>query len=204
MLTKVDELFRSDHYYLSPTDECYFIGEYTARQGFQFSSTNDLIYNLKKKMDKRGRPEWAYKGWAIRTAAEQVMQSLNPDFLRTATFVPIPPSKVMLDPLYDDRMSQVVRLLGPETDARELVNQTQSMADAHSAEERPRPDDLYAIYRIDRALVDPKPRQLAVVDDVLTTGAHFKAMQRLLNETYPGVPLVGIFVARRVPETDPA
>ena len=72
------------------------------------------------------------------------------------------------------------------------------------AEERPKPDDLYANYEIDGALVDPKPRQMAVVDDVLTTGAHFKAMQRLLNEMYPDVPLAGIFIARRVPETDPA
>jgi hypothetical protein len=204
MLTKLDELLRSDHYYLCSSDECYFIGEYTARQGFQFSFTNDLIYNLKKRMDKRGRPEWAYKGWAIRTAAEQLRGSLNPDFLRTATFVPIPPSKAKFDPLYDDRMSQVLRLLSPNIDARELVNQTESMSDAHSAEERPKPDDLYTNYEIDGALVDPRPRQMAVVDDVLTTGAHFKAMQRLLNEMYPDVPLVGIFIARRVPETDPA
>jgi hypothetical protein len=204
MLTKLDELLRSDHYYLCPTDECFFIGEYTARQGFKFSSTNDLIYNLKKKMDKRGRPEWMYKSWAIRTAADQLRNSLNPDFLRAATFVPIPPSKTKLDPLYDDRMSQVLRLLGPDVDARELVNQIQSMEDAHSTEQRPTPDDLYAKYEIDGALVDARPRQMAVVDDVLTTGAHFKAMQRLLNETYPGMPLIGIFIARRVPETDPA
>jgi hypoxanthine-guanine phosphoribosyltransferase len=40
---------------------------------------------------------------------------------------------------------------------------------------------------------------LVVVDDVLTTGAHFKAMQRILNERFPDVSLIGVFVARRVP-----
>ena len=65
----------------------------------------------------------------------------------------------------------------------------------------PGPDELYQRYQIDQTLTEPVPRLIAVVDDVLTTGAHFKAMQRILNETFPGVPLIGLFLARRVPET---
>ena len=61
------------------------------------------------------------------------------------------------------------------------------------------PDELYALYRIVEELVNPNPTSLVVVDDILTTGAHFKAMKRILNERFPDVPLIGVFVARRVP-----
>ena len=36
-LTKIDDLTRPDHYYLSSADECYCLGEYTARAGFAYS-----------------------------------------------------------------------------------------------------------------------------------------------------------------------
>jgi hypothetical protein len=64
-LTEIDDLARPDHWYLTPEDNCYFLGEYTARKGFAFSATNQLVLNFKKSMDKRGTPEWWYKDRAI-------------------------------------------------------------------------------------------------------------------------------------------
>jgi hypothetical protein len=202
MLTKLDELNLPDHWYLTADDECYFIGEYTAGRGFAHSATNQLILNLKKSVDRCGLPEWRHKEMAIRRAAVELRNSLNPQFLTSATFVPIPPSRVVEDPLYDDRMSQVVRLLDGGVDGRVLVLQLASMRDAHSAANRPGPGNLYSNYRIDNTLVDPRPSQVAIVDDVLTTGAHFQAMKRILLETYPDIPVVGLFLARRVPNTE--
>ena len=201
MLTKIDELNLPDHYRLDLTDECYFIGEYTAGRGYLYSSTNQLILNLKKTIDRRGLPEWAYKERDIRRAAATLRASLNPEFLARATFVPVPPSHIVGDPLYDDRMTQVVLAIDPTVDARELVRQTETMQDAHSAEYRPGPEALYSNYRIDEGFIDPPPTVIAVVDDVLTTGAHFKAMKRVLQGTFD-VPVIGIFLARRVPNTD--
>ena len=59
--TKVDDLNLQDHSYLNDIDICYFIGEYTARKGFAYSNTNNLILNFKKTRDRQGRPEWCYK-----------------------------------------------------------------------------------------------------------------------------------------------
>ena len=64
-LSKIHELTRPDHTFLEPEDECYYIGEYTSRKGFAFSGTNDLINNLRKPVERRGRPEWKWKEWAI-------------------------------------------------------------------------------------------------------------------------------------------
>lgn len=202
MLTKVDDLNLPDHWYLDTSDECYFIGEYTAGRGFAHSATNQLILNLKKSVDRRGLAEWRHKESAIRQAASSLRNSLNPEFLTSATFVPVPPSRVTTDPLYDDRMTQVIQLLDENVDARPLVIQLANMHDAHSAATRPGPSNLYENYGVDPDLVEPSPSQVAVVDDVLTTGAHFKAMKRILRDTYPDVRVVGLFLARRVPNTD--
>ena len=56
-LTRIDALARPDHGYLTEDDHCYFIGEYTARKGFAYSASNNLLLNFKKGMDRRGRPE---------------------------------------------------------------------------------------------------------------------------------------------------
>jgi predicted amidophosphoribosyltransferase len=99
-------------------------------------------------------------------------------------------------------MFQVLQQLGVDVDARELVVQVESYDASHgAANARPGPDELYQNYRIDQDCVQPAPKSIAVVDDVLTTGAHFKAMHRILKETFPDVPLIGVFLARRVPGT---
>ena len=127
---------------------------------------------------------------------------MNPDYLRVATFIPVPPSRAKDDPLYDDRMVQVLQQFGPDVNVREIVVQSESYDPSHGpAGSRPGPDEIYQRYKIDQAQLEPEPRSIAVVDDVLTTGAHFKAMQRILSEAFPAVPLIGLFFARRVPET---
>lgn len=90
--TRIDDLTRPDHWYLAEDDTCYFLGEYTARQGYAYSDTNQLVINFKKPMDRRQFPEWRYKEAAIRQAAEAFRKGLNPEALDRLTFVPIPTS----------------------------------------------------------------------------------------------------------------
>jgi hypothetical protein len=203
MLTRIDDLHLPDHRRLGREDECYFIGEYTAGKGYDHSNTNQFIYNLKKSVHRRGLPDYWHKEEAVRRGAYELRRSLNPDFIERATFVPIPPSYAQSDPLYDDRIIQLLGLVGPAVDVREIVRQTESMPSAHLAEgHRPGPQEIYDIYEIENSVCEPTPTLIAVVDDVLTTGAHFKAMKRILQEKLPGVHVVGLFMARRVPDTE--
>ncbi len=201
-LTKIDELTRPDHSYLTAADECYFLGEYTARKGFAFSTTNRLIFNLKKSMDRRGRSEWPYKAMAIQTVADALRAALNDKARQTLTFVPVPPSKTKTDPLYDDRLAQVLRGVWPgqAVDVRELIVQPQSSDAVHDRDDRPKPADLEARYVVDRGFLPPPPQAIAVVDDMVTTGAHFVAVRNMLRREFPDIPVMGIFIARRVPE----
>jgi len=199
--TKIDEINRKDHYYIVEEDQCFFIGEYTSRKGFQHSQTNQLVLNLKKGMDRRGRPEWRYKQEAIEKAGRTLGAVLSQNALDNFTFVPVPPSKAKSDSLYDDRMVQVVRHIraGRPVDGRELILQHTSTEPAHDRDQRPTPEDIAALYEINEQFVSqPRhPVALIIVDDVLTTGAHFKATQAVLKKQFPEVPIFGLFVARR-------
>jgi predicted amidophosphoribosyltransferase len=70
----------------------------------------------------------------------------------------------------------------------------------HDQENRPTPEQIQANYGIDPALRDPDPQVIGLFDDVLTTGAHFRAASAALKQSFPGVRIVGLFIARRVPE----
>lgn len=199
---KIDELARPDHWYLEAEDECYYIGEYTARGGHACSETNQLIHNFKKGVERRGRPEWAYKERAIGTIANMIRANIKNDAV--LTFVPIPPSKAKDHELYDDRMSRVLAFAsaGRPSNVRELIIQIRSVEATHVSNARPTPDEVLQNYQLDEALCLPEPQLIFLVDDVLTTGCHFKAAKRLLSARFPNVSIMGLFVARRVPKSD--
>lgn len=200
-LQKIDELTRRDHYYLEGGDHCYYFGEYTAGAGHAYSATNQLIHNLKKTMDKRGTAQWRHKGIAIDQVAQLLRSAIKAE--AQLTFVPLPPSKAKDDPLYDDRLVQVLQAVctGRPAEYRELLLQRQSVPAAHTSDVRPTPAEVAANYEINEEAADPPPQTIFLLDDVLTTGCHFKAAQCVLTERFPQANVVGLFIARRVPKS---
>ena len=200
--SEIDDLTRPDHHYLTKADKCYFLGEYTAGAGYSCSPTNDLILNLKKEMDRRDLPEWRHKIRAIQEATRAFGDGLKPEALRKLTFVPIPPSKAHTDPLYDDRLIKMLRAIQPGValDVRELILQIQNTIAAHTPGPRLPPGVLQGVYRIDESLSRSPRQTIAIVDDVITTGAHFLAAKMVLSVRFPDVQIIGLFIARRVPE----
>ncbi len=202
-LTEIDDLTRPDHYYLDASDICLFLGEYTARKGFSFSATNQVVLNFKKSVDRRGRPEWQHKERAIREVGHAFAGAIKGEWLANTTLVPIPPSKAKADPFYDDRMLRMLRAIpaAQSLDIRELLTQRQTMEAAHDADVRPGPDEIAAGYQLDETLCTPIPGTIALFDDVVTTGAHFVAASRMLRARFSQARVFGFFIARRVPET---
>lgn len=203
--TQIDGLTRSDHHWLAEDDRCFFLGEYTARRGYAYSPTNNLILNFKKTPDHRGRREWKYKEEAIRQVAKAFRAALGAS-PPPRTFVPVPPSKAADDPLYDDRVMRMRLAIWPSqaADVRKIIVQPESTEPAHETVDRPTPQQIKAAYRIDEAVANPPPASIAIVDDVLTTGAHFWAASTVLAERFLAAQIVGLFVARRAPDADSA
>lgn len=194
-LRLVGDLERPDHHLLRPEDECAFLGAYTAQAGYEHSSTNNLIYNLKKPMTRRGQRDWPHKQRAIGDAAAALRNVLDPEEIKRWTIVPIPPSKPVGHAEYDDRVSQIAHLVSPGG-VREVIR-TSRLREARHLGAAPRNlEGLRSTLDIDRALIEPRPRGVILLDDVLTTGCSFRVCKTMLAEIWPEVPVFGLFVAR--------
>jgi hypothetical protein len=195
-LRTVTGIERGDHHWLTAEDECFFVGEYTPRAGWKHSTTNQLILNLKIKPEHRGTYRWNHKRAAIADAARAIIGGLRPETRGTATFVPIPPSKMPGDPEYDDRILRLARQIST-SDVRELIKAQRSRDAAHGGDARRNLAALRDTLQVDYGLAEPSPTMIILLDDLLTTGRSFRVCKDMLAEAFPGVRIVGLFVARR-------
>jgi hypothetical protein len=205
-LVRIDELLISEHGSLSLLDECYYLLEYTAREGYGHSTGNDLIQNLKKPMDRRGRPEWKWKTLAIQKIAQELTPALPVVInFATTTIIPIPPSKIRTNPLYDDRLMQILRRACPrDADIREIISCSEDMTAAHETDHRPSVQEIMDNYRWSDPIRPAIRPNVVFFDDMVTGGNHYVACRNFLHERYPNMRIVGVFVARRVlPATSP-
>lgn len=197
-LRRIGELERPAHYHLDSGDECYFLGDYTARKGYGFSVTNQHIANLKKHPRHRGTAQWRHKQSAIELIGRTISENLNPETLQIITFVPIPPSKTPSHPEYDDRMAQVARAIGPDADVRELIVSAMDREPRHGADRRRDPVALRESLQLRAEPLSPPSGMIVLIDDVLTTGCSFKVCKSMLTGRWPALAVIGVFVARRV------
>lgn len=200
-LLKIDPSNRGDHYYLEEEHECFYFHEYFAGKGFLHSAGNQFISNLKKSVLTRGQPQYQYKEQAITRAARMLGAVFvgTPAVFTHATITAIPPSKLRDHAEYDDRINRIIAgaCHGHAADVRDLVLQTQGYDASHNQASggRKKPHELEAIY----ALSPQPPRSTVIlVDDVLTTGAHFVAARNVIRTQYPDTKVYGFFLARRV------
>ncbi len=200
----VDEASRELHWYLDEDDECFYIGEYTSRQGYGYSKINQAIYNLKiePKVQHENPYRYQYKTQTIAAIGQCFRSNIKTEYLEQhATIIPIPPSKTRTHPDYDDRILQICNKIVADIanpDVQDIIVPNVDMAATHEQEHKPTPDELYAAYTIE-CQAAYRPRGITIlVDDVLTTGSHFKACKRLINERFPETHVIGFFAARRV------
>ncbi len=197
-LTLIDRhLLRTrEHYHLREGDRCYYLREYTSGRGYQHSETNQLISNFKIAVGPDNEHRRHYKQRAIVQVAAELSRCINEAQLAQVTWVPIPPSKVKSDRLYDDRLLRTLKRVNGAQVAP-LLEQRASTDPAHqSSDSRPTPEQLIANYK----LIPPAspPQRIVIFDDVVTTGAHFRAASTVLAEAFPNARIEGIFIARRI------
>jgi len=205
-LWRIDDSTVGEHFSLTDSDRCYYIWEYTARKGYDFSPANQLVFNLKikpsaiAKTPARNRHKMesiAHAGNALRTL-------ITREFVETrATFVPIPCSKAANDPDYDDRLPRVLAhaFQGWNADVREMLRLTQSTPADHESVDRLTFDGLLRITELTKPVKAALRPVIVIVDDVLNSGKHFKVAQSLIKARCSNAEIRGVFLARCVRES---
>ena len=186
--------------YLDDDDVCYYAREYVSHGRWDASDANQLISNFKKKPNTRGTFQWSHRNSAVQRFAQELAAGLAKGLCIAA----IPTSKTPDHPEYDGRFDDLLAELRKLR--HDLVIETpivcrESHQSVHTGGAR-RPDKIYELleWRGFRNV----PSRICLIDDLLTTGGHFKACQRLILEHHPRMRVVGIFWAKCIwPEPEP-
>ena len=201
-LLSIDDLTRRDDYHLSEEDVCFHLWEYVKGGSFQDYPTNQLIKNLQiPSSECNNNYRWRYKTQAIAYAAKALGDVVPSNYLSAWTWIVMPPSAIRSDPAYDSRLTDLLNRVRPRiSDVRELVSQRKNTS---SKKKGITPEVRADNFLIDEEEATPEPQSVIVFDDVIAGGSHFKAIKMVLRERFPGVDVVGIFLARTLRPEEP-
>jgi hypothetical protein len=140
-----------------------------------------------------------HKSEAVIHTGEALRTFFSRDFVEaSATFVPIPGSKIVGDPEYDNRLARVLSTAfhGWNADVRDMLKLTRSTLADHESPERLGFDELLGITEAGASTEAPLRPIVVLLDDVLNSGKHFKVAQQRIRERHPDVEIRGLFLAR--------
>jgi predicted amidophosphoribosyltransferase len=199
----LDGVTRSEHAYLSASDQCWYLAPYFPGSRHRGGAMNRLIANLKCTPSEAAwnRSRTLSKQRAIDSAAQMLRAALSRSLVESVTWIPIPPSHALGDPDFDDRLLRILRRAFSDynVDVRDILYQVTSTTSDHLGKQRLGVTSLYERISINwYALTARSVRdRLVLFDDVLTTGKHFKCCERRLHGALPAISISGIFLARR-------
>jgi hypothetical protein len=179
-------------HYLSHDDKCFFFMDYKARGGFNSSPANNRIDNFKKPPKHRGQAAWDYKLIAIGQFAQDLSILFQDNEELTIAF--IPSSKPSNHPEYDERfdlLKDKLSSLRPKFRFVAPVKITSERSAAHLLESRSSPAFYKSIF--EWVGLEPIPSSLILIDDVITTGAQFRAYKDFVLQHHPEVAVFGVF-----------
>lgn len=207
----LEDVDKNNHSFLEKKDEILYLGEYHSGLGCEGAGCNSLIFNLKKTPDKINTVEWDYKQAAITTIAALITKLMEKNGTEVAKiyWIPVPPSKIEEDPMFDDRVHEILKLAQEKCTNKNnivanVVKQTSNRAASATSRQTRNPNSLIANYEMDDITdYNPETDIIIIFDDVLTTGCHFKAVKSLILGKYEDSNIIGIFVAKVVRQEEP-
>ena len=182
--------------YITQDDRCYYFLNYLPGEGYSASKGNDLILNFKKDIRYKDTNSWGYKILAIKQFANMLHGALGG---RICTIIPMPTSKPRGSQNFDDRLDQTAAMLGQIStnyDIQLCLDVKEECPAAHRGGERS-PDALLQNIILTPPLSPPK-NNIILIDDVLTSGGHFKAAKAAILAKYPEADVIGFFLGKTI------
>lgn len=182
------------------TDVIFYFHDFIANAGYQASESNSDIFSLKNRVDCSQGAMW-YKTRAIRTFAQDIklfVQSFPKHLKAALTWIPASKSKD--DPLYDDRLKQVADIVVegmPNILSIETLSTKRTHTPCHKDGHLRDPDYLRSTFVWEDCNLNFFD-YIMIIDDILTSGAHFRAMSDMITNKYPSAKICGIFWAATV------
>jgi len=177
--------------FIGTDDLCYYFLEKEA-EGFDHSKANNLVYNFKKPVDRKGRHDWKYKVRAIHLFTKMLCSIKYP---KNTTIIPAPTSKPRHHAQWDSRIDDAVdgiRRCNHAVAVEKALDTKMPHTPAHSGGSR----NIAEIQNNTSYIpLQSRPEWIILVDDVLTTGAHFRAWKEILVRHNPGSKVIGLFLA---------
>lgn len=192
---KIDiDTIQNPPHFLETEDYCCYAREYTVDASYTESETNQLIKNFKKTVDRKGKREWYYKSVAIERFAKELSCLLDGSYTVTC----VPSSKTKDDPLYDSRLEDTLALLKQYNNRIyiefPIIRHTSVLAKHEGGARHP------AIERQSLKWVGFKKKHshIIIIDDMITSGASFKACEQIILENAPDIEIIGVFWTRAI------
>jgi HAD superfamily hydrolase (TIGR01662 family) len=172
-------------------DDKYFYARWRYEGGYTASYANQLISNLKITRDKKNTARWKFKVDAINQFAHEAISILPPN----SSILLIHGAKLGDHPEYDMRHEML-----------EAAFSAYGMKVIKPIKLRESKDSVHSVD--DSSLRDPKTleanlewtgpiasdaKSIFILDDVITSGGHFKAYKNLINKYAPGIEVTGVF-----------
>ena len=191
--------------YLKKNDYCVYAREYKTHTDYRAGETNSLIVNFKKSPSVKNTNQWKHRNNAIvrfRLELEYLFSPVTSDITVTA----IPSSKRKDDPEYDNRFEDLFKEcqnIYPSKLYRNTLNVEwpveikNTVPPSHTLKNRPSPAEIKANY-IWKGFKGEPPRKLYVIDDIITQGAHFRAISDFLRDNQYEGQIVGVFWAKAI------
>lgn len=192
-----------------PNDLCYY---YLIRDGRGWddgphAEANQLITNFKhdpQKYPANSGPMY-YKKRAIKTLADYVKSFFiaQKDVLcgKAVYLVPIPTSMPRSAQGYDARLDSLCKIVERGVSwvrYLPLLDTKQDIGKAHAGSGSRDPDLLAENMVCGEIPRSGSERYVVLVDDVLTTGAHYAACKSVVLNKYPDVIVLGLFLSVHV------
>ncbi len=191
---QIDFLMENFPYFLEEGDKCYYAREYLTcddknRKSYSLSFTNQQINNL--KISPKESRRLIHKQNAINLFTEELASLL----ISGLTVAFIPPSKIKNDPNYDNRYEQVVNLLEKKYNidliVEEPIRLKENMTPSHLGGSRRLFSEKIEYVGFQKFV----PDSLIVIDDVISSGRHFKSYKDLLQKKNKHLKVIGLFWA---------